>query len=409
MFKFLYEIKGNARACLFTEPLWGIPFNLYAPFMTLYMFHLGVLDAQIGIIMAVGRLFQMATSIIGGIVTDKFGRRLTTFVSDLIAWSIPTLIWTFSQNFWWFLAAAIIGSTWMISAVSWECLLVEDEDESKIGTVFNWVYISGLLAVFFAPIAGVFVGVFGVVPVVRIIFFFAFITMTAKFIILFVYSTETEMGKKRIATTKKLPLIETLVGYREVLVQIKNSKTMLVALTLQTVVQVKLLVTTTFFALYATIDLNIPEAFMGYFPILRAFVMLAFLLFIQEKLNVFKHKNIMLVGLCVYISAFVWLLIAPIGNWMWLGIYVIVEACAAALMLPRIDTMAANAMAGIERARIRAVFNMTIMAITSPFAILAGVLSDMNRQLPFMLNIALMVVLMVVVMSYRAKDTKALH
>ena len=404
MFKFLYEIKGNPRACLFTEPLWGIPHNLYAPFVTLYMFHLGVLDAQIGLIMAIGRLFQVFTAVIGGIVTDKFGRKLTTFISDLIAWSIPTLIWTFSQNFWWFLVAAVINSALMVSSVSWECLLVEDEDENKIGTVFNWIYVSGLLAVFFSPIAGVFVGIYGVVPVVRIIYFFAFVSMTAKFFILFVYSTETEMGKKRIIATEKLPFLETLRGYKEVLVQIKNSRTMLTALTLQTVVHVILMITVTFFALYATIDLGLPEAFMGYFPILRALVMLAFLLFIQERLNVFKHKNIMLTGLCIYILAFAWLLVAPVGNWIWIGFYVIVEACAAALMLPRIDAMAANAMNNAERARIRAVFNMTIMAVMSPFALLAGVLSDMNRQLPFMLNIVLMMALFVVVFRFKDKE-----
>ena len=391
---------------MFTEPLFGIPFNLYAPFITLYMFHLGVMDFQIGLIMAVGRLFQMATSIIGGIVTDKFGRRLTTFISDIVSWSIPMLIWAFSQNFWWFLAAAIVNSAWMISAVSWECLFVEDEDESKVGNIFNWIYVSGLLAVFFAPIAGFFVGIHGVVPVVRILYFFAFVSMSAKFVILFVFSTETKLGIKRMAATKKLPFMETLKGYKEVLLQIKGSKTMLMALTMQTAVQVILLITTTFFALYATIDLGLPEAFMGYFPILRALVMLAFLLFIQERLNRFGHKNIMLAGLGVYISAFVWLLIAPYGNWLWIAFYVFVEACAAALMLPRIDTMAANSMNNAERARIRAVFNTVIMAVLSPFAIFAGVLSDMNRQLPFLLNITLMLVLMLVVVSYRPKNTE---
>ena len=33
----LVHLKGNERACLWTEPLWGIPYNLYVPFVSVYM------------------------------------------------------------------------------------------------------------------------------------------------------------------------------------------------------------------------------------------------------------------------------------------------------------------------------------------------------------------------------------
>ena len=38
----LVTLKGNARACTWTEPLWGIPNNLYLPYVTLYMTALGL-------------------------------------------------------------------------------------------------------------------------------------------------------------------------------------------------------------------------------------------------------------------------------------------------------------------------------------------------------------------------------
>ena len=33
--------KGNPRTLVLIEPLWGIPYNLIAPFATLYMVHPG--------------------------------------------------------------------------------------------------------------------------------------------------------------------------------------------------------------------------------------------------------------------------------------------------------------------------------------------------------------------------------
>lgn len=37
----LLSLRGNQRACLYTEPLWGIPYNLYMPFVSVYMAALG--------------------------------------------------------------------------------------------------------------------------------------------------------------------------------------------------------------------------------------------------------------------------------------------------------------------------------------------------------------------------------
>ena len=44
----LKNLTGNPRGCVYTEPLWGIPFNLYAPYASVYMVALGLSDAQIG-------------------------------------------------------------------------------------------------------------------------------------------------------------------------------------------------------------------------------------------------------------------------------------------------------------------------------------------------------------------------
>jgi len=40
---------------------------------------------------------QVFTAALGGIITDKFGRRKVTFFIDLLAWSIPTLIWMLAR------------------------------------------------------------------------------------------------------------------------------------------------------------------------------------------------------------------------------------------------------------------------------------------------------------------------
>jgi len=364
------------------------------------MFQLGVLDFQIGLLLTIGRLVQVITALIGGALTDRFGRNVTTFFADCVSWSIPTLIWAFAQDFRWFIAAAVFNSFWQISNVSWECLWIDDmsDDANSIRIFFNWLYICGLLAVFFAPIAGFFVGLHGVIPVMRVLFVITFLSMTAKFIIIRVLASESKLGLERMAAVKTISFVKQIQGYKEVFLQIIRSKGMLRALALQSSAQITIIITTTFFALYITQNLGLPEEFLAFFPILRSAVMISFLFFIQHRLNKFNQRRIMLIGLLGKVLAHTILLSAPEGIWIFPALFVLTEAAAAALLIPRIDILAANEITPKERARIRSLFNVIILAASSPFIFMSGVLADLNRQMPFVLNIVLFCVMVIFVM-----------
>ena len=45
-----FKLRGNARACIWTEPLWGVPYNLYRPYVTRFMIALGLSLTEIGMI-----------------------------------------------------------------------------------------------------------------------------------------------------------------------------------------------------------------------------------------------------------------------------------------------------------------------------------------------------------------------
>ncbi len=118
----LVTLKGNERACLWTEPLWGIPYNLYLPFASVYMAALGLNPVEIGTVSTVFFASQMVWALLSGPLTDKLGRRLCTVIFDILSWSVPSLLWMCAQNYWWFLAAAIFNLrqlciTWFIQEI----------------------------------------------------------------------------------------------------------------------------------------------------------------------------------------------------------------------------------------------------------------------------------------------------
>ena len=162
------------------------------------MVALGLSDKQIGLIVSISWGFQIFLALLSGVVTDKLGRRLTTLIFDILAWSVPALISAVAQNFWYFLAAGVINSIWRITHNSWTCLLVEDADQTQLVDIYTWIYIANQLVGFVAPLAGVLIGVFSLVPTVRGLYIFAAFMFTLKACVTYWMTQETEQGKIRM-------------------------------------------------------------------------------------------------------------------------------------------------------------------------------------------------------------------
>ena len=136
----------------------------------------------------------MLFSFIGGILTDKLGRKFTTMMGDFFGWGVACLIWAVSGNFWFFLAAVLFNSFEQINQTAWYCLLIEDADSRDLIGIYTWVNIGGLIAIFFAPISGLLINTFSVVPVVRVLYVVFAVNMLIKVIITFRYCEETRQG-----------------------------------------------------------------------------------------------------------------------------------------------------------------------------------------------------------------------
>ncbi|MDR1664948.1 MAG: MFS transporter [Clostridiales bacterium] len=408
----LKNLRGNSRACVLTEPLWTIPSNLYTPYFTLYMYSLNVRDGQIGLLLAVGLFLQLLTSLAGGVLIDKFGRRRVTFITDLVAWSLPCFIWAVSQDFNWFLAAAILNSFDQISAASWQCLLVEDTEAEKIVHIYNWCQIGGLLAVFFAPVSGLLIGRFSLIPVMRGLFIFSFLSMTAKFIILYLYSTETRQGVVRMAETRGKPLLSLFAEYGAVFKRAAANPATVRALALSALSYICGMVTGNFFSIYITQDLNIPETYIAWFPIARAAVMLIFFFGAQKIFARWKMKPAMITGIGLFCAAHALLIAARFGAGGGMAllpvlfVYSVLDACATALFFPRKDAIVILDMEPAERARTLSLIFMITLGVSSPFGYLAGLLSEIDRRLPFLLNLVLFAAMLWIVGSAKEEKTE---
>ena len=392
LIRFLLELRGNARACIFTEPLWGIPYNLYIPYVSVYMLAFGLTDSQIGLIASISFFFQIITSLLSGALTDKLGRKKTTFIYDFLGWSIPTLIWAFAQNFYFFVAAAIINSLWRVTMNSWTCLMVEDAEPEQLVDMYAWVYISGHLAVFFAPIAGLFIATFSLVPTMRGLFLLAFVLMTLKFVVLNVYVKETAVGTVRMQESRHQSLFSVLNGYPAVLKQIRQTPATLYTLGIMLTLSICNVINGNFWAIIVTQNLKIPASDLSLYPFARSALMMLFFFIIQPRIKEMHFKTPMIIGFTSYILAYVLLISLPEKSYFLLLISVLLEAVGMTTVGPLLDKMTVVTVAPQERARILSIMYVSVIVLTSPFGWIAGTLSSMNRVLPFLLSMTLFAV-----------------
>ena len=390
LFQTLRELRGNPRVTVLTEVMFGIPYNLFAPFLSIYMLNFGVTDQQIGGIASLGLFFQVFTGLLSGAIVDKYGRRLTLLIFDFLCWGVACLIWAAARDVRYFVAAALINSLWRISYTAWTCLMVEDAEERHLVHIWTWITIFAVGSAFFAPIGGWVVGRYGLVPAVRGLFVFGFIVLTAKSVILYLYSHETARGIQRMAETRHRSLTSLLSEYRTVFGQLLRSRPILAAMSLMVIISIYTTISNNFWGVLFTGKLGFPSSQISVFVALRSIIMMTCFFLIGPRLtNLQRFRLPLWIGFGIFFLSQLLLVVMPPQAALWLAFSVILEAMASALASPMIESLLALSMESAERARITAMVYVTLILVISPFGWIAGQLSALDRSLPFALNMGL--------------------
>ena len=385
----LKSLRGNPRGCVYPEPLWGIPFHLYSPYVSIYMIALGLSESQIGLIVSISWGFQIFLALLSGAITDKLGRRRTTLLFDLLSWSTPALIWAVAQNFWYFLIAGIVNSMWRVTHNSWSCLLVEDAEPRQLVDIYTWIYIANLLVGFVAPLAGVLISAYSLIPTVRGLYFFAVFMFTVKAIVTYGMTDETGQGKIRLQETRDQSVFHILSGYQSVFRELLHSPQTLITAGIMLVISITSLISGNFWGIIVTEKLHIPAENIAIFPFIKSAIMLVFFFFIMPQLNKHHFKLPMSIGFFGYVASQWVLILAPEQGFSFLVFNVLLEACSFAAVTPLVDRLTVLTIDAKERARILSILSVGIILLTAPFGWIAGTLSEINKDLPFILNIAL--------------------
>jgi MFS family permease len=383
------NLGDNARICTLTEPLWAIPYFLFAPFVSVYMSELGLSDAVIGIVGTIYLISQVVFSLLSGVLADKLGRRLCTFLFDMLSWSLPTLLWALAQDVWWFVAAAIFNGSMRVTANSWQLLLIEDEDAGVLVKLYALINISANLSAFAVLLSYPMVRQFGLVPTVRGMYAFAFVSMTVKFFILYKWGHETRIGNRRMEETRGLSVWSALKENMTMLRPMLRSPKVMWTIGLLACFTGSKMLTDTFWPLLVADRMGIPKESLAFFAAVRSAIMLICFFVVSPRISVDRFKRPLTICFAVQIASKLLLVSAPSGALWLLWVTLAMDAFSFTMLNPLTDSLQMLSMDPHRRAQMLGLFFAIMLLITSPLGTVGGLLSDVNRALPLVLASAL--------------------
>ncbi|MDA8425982.1 MAG: MFS transporter [Treponema sp.] len=385
----LVDLRGNPRGCVYTEPLWGIPYNLFAPYASVFMIALGLGDRQIGLIVSLSWACQVVFALLSGAITDKLGRRLTTFLFDILSWGLFALISALARDFWWFLAAGLVNSAWRVTQNSWSCLLVEDANPAELVGIYTWIYIANILVGFAAPLAGALIGRYQLVPTVRGLYLFAAAMFSVKAAVTFLATRETGRGRVRRAETRGSSLLAILGGYGSLLREMTRNPDTLKAAAILIVISVTSMISGNFWGILAVEKLGLPAADVAIFPFIKSAVTILLFFTLTQRLGRRPFRLPLAFGFVLFAASQLLYALAPARGYALLAAGAALEAAGLAVANPLVDRLVALSVNPAERARIQSLLYVGVILVSSPFGWIAGELSHLDRSLPFALNLGL--------------------
>jgi MFS family permease len=378
--------------------MWVIPFSMFSTYASVYMLELGVKETQIGLITSIGLALQIFTSFISGHLTDSLGRRKALLIFDLLSWSVASLIWAISKNFWYFFIAAIVNSFQKIPNTAWYCLLVEDTEPKDRASVFTILQVISVIAGFFAPLGGLLVNRFTLIPAVRIMYLIAFASMTSMFFMRNKFTYETEISIKKKLESTEIKFLESLGEYKTVIKEIFTNKALLILFSIYILNNFQMTMGRTYLSIYLVDALKLNKALISIFPAISSIAILLLLFLVMPRFKEENSHQYMILGFTTSMLANLILILTPPQNVILVIASTIMTAIGSMTANPYLEATIANSIVDENRAKILAILTVLILVFVSPSGIIGGWTYTINPKIPFLLialaflmNISLMI------------------
>lgn len=269
----------------------NVAFGLIIPYLTLYM----VIDLEIskplaGLALAGYTLSGIPGTILGGMLTDKIGRR-PVLLASLGLMSITLLMYFFAVNFVTMfiivLADSFVGSLYMPAANAMIADVIQPSGRPK---AYSTIRISWNVGMFIGPAIGVFVvAAFSI----RELFIFGAAILAGAFVMNLVYIPET---KPESAVDQEVTLMKVL--------RVGNNRPFLMLCSMTALMWFSISQWMAVLQIYATSDLGLSSSVPGLLFAVNAVMVVTLQLWVTSKMVMLRRSLVLMVGQLIVAGGF---------------------------------------------------------------------------------------------------------
>jgi MFS family permease len=384
-------VQGNARVLVLTEGVGAIFFQWYSTYLPLYMLGLGVTELQIGLLASALTASQFVSTLLGGYLADRYGRKRVLVVGDIFCWGIPMFLYAIARNPWYFVVGRIVNGFVYLVVPAYECLFVEDVPEQHRAPVFSMFQLLISAASLLAPIAGLMVAAWGIVPAGRVIMASNMIAIIGLAVVRQFTLRETTIGLERMASVGQANAGALAREYTAVVRRLLGHGPTRDFLIIRNIVAFAGVMWATYAAIYLAdpAGVGLPQGVIALLPFVSAVVTLLLILFAAQRVSSAQVAGNLVIGVALPLLGGVLFLASPHGTVAFALVYTALAAIGAAFYLPANQSYWANIVGDRERASAFSAGTALGLLIALPAGPLAGVLYTWRPEAPFVLCLAL--------------------
>lgn len=392
--RILSDLPKTAKYTILSQLPWGLFCKIVLFYAPLYMKAMGLNEIQIGSISTIGLFFAFVWQLLASPISNKFGRKRTLFIFDLLCWSACMFIWAFAKNYWYFAVAAAINAAVKVSGVAYFCLLTEDTKPEKRAKALGIVNVINNAPGVLMPIAGFAIAKFGIVPAMKFWYFVGGIVITFGFIFRNAMITETSAGLEIMKKHSDVKLIDSIKkGFKLVKKSYKNKE-------FRAILYIYILTNLVFSAnfiqvLYLKGKLGFDEKALAITQVIAALTYLVYL-GILPHIKGGKDKIILTASLYAGVAGAILFITVPKGNLLFMLIAMVVTTVGSFVSITYRDAVFMNSLGKLEKADTYSTVQIISAIACTPVGWLVGHGYTYNPVVPF-IGVALLFLIAAVI------------
>ena len=311
------KLERNAKVCMGFLPMWTIPYSFYMYYLSVFLMECGINPDQIAVLMMVSNISALFCSFIASPIVDRMGRKNSTFAFDILSSAVPPLAFFLSQNFVVAIMAMAVSGANRIMSTGYYLLMIEDTSPENRMSAMNWFNIIMVVAGILTPIAGLLVSRLGLVRGEKVFLLSASVLMTAQAVARHFLVREPPTGERIMQERPSASPIPVLKSYGCTLARIGKTKSLLSAMTINTMVYAYYTIGTTismFYTPYFSTFRNLSGVMLGAVGGVFSAGTLFSMLFINPHISKQNIYGYVAVSTIASLAGFLMLILCPQGN-----------------------------------------------------------------------------------------------